>query len=225
MSTGLKAFEVIEREERRGGIVFAKSDVEARRLGANEFNDGEFSGMGVARREELDQYIGKGVPASVMIEMGWNFECWGCDEEINSDWLHDNHMTSEQVVGNEGGQVYCCWTCKANAAAREARKEAFGREYASVMKTMISDKYGSEAIFHTEGRYQPVVNVEEQGGYLTIHSATVYFDFPGQTLAPATMEYRSRGDLNCGPPEMEIWCTRGDQEIFEAWSKTARRMN
>ncbi len=94
-----RAYAVLEDSESTGGIVFARSNVEARRIGAAIYHDGEFSGRHCNRVPWADAYEPEGnVPASVCIDNGWHFECCGCGANIDSDWLYDNDLTIEGVI-------------------------------------------------------------------------------------------------------------------------------
>lgn len=63
MVSAAKAYSYLETDEFTGGIVFAKSNIEARRIGANILNMDGIGGMTVSRRKDLDKYEQKGVPA------------------------------------------------------------------------------------------------------------------------------------------------------------------
>lgn len=77
--TDLKAYSGMEVNsgEWSGAIVFAKSNLEARKMIANEFNEGELGGLQVTRAKWADQYGSRSkVPIEDMIYHNWHFECW-----------------------------------------------------------------------------------------------------------------------------------------------------
>lgn len=121
----LKAYSVQGYEN--GCITFAKSNVVARREGANEL-DIEFEEVESCRRAPwADEYSGVkgGVPPLVMIENGWWFECCNCGHRIDSD-LFDYDTDTPMEPVEENGFVYCTQACldaeNSEKAARESRK-------------------------------------------------------------------------------------------------------
>lgn len=59
-----------------------------------------------------------------------------------------------------------------------------------------------------------------------VDQASVAFNFPGQKIGPATLEYRhssrpSGGDM-IGPAICEFSCCAGDREAFEAWVESTK---
>lgn len=73
--TSLKAYIVTEPEENIGGVIYATSDIEARRRGADEYSDGELGGMSCRRAPELDDKRGdKRAITLHLLAMGWWFE-------------------------------------------------------------------------------------------------------------------------------------------------------
>src|SRR6218665_787596 len=87
--TELKAYDCLEPYENMGAIIFATSDIEARRRSANEFHDGDITGMSVKRAPWADKYQGRqNIPIDVMINHGWHFECCWSGVTIDSE-LYD----------------------------------------------------------------------------------------------------------------------------------------
>lgn len=67
-------------------IIFAKSNVEARRFAAARFDCDVES---VVRAAQYDEYKYSGVvPPAVLISNGWWFECYHTGEHVNSDTPH-----------------------------------------------------------------------------------------------------------------------------------------
>lgn len=61
---------------------------------------------------------------------------------------------------------------------------------------------------------------------LVVSEASVAFQFPGQQIAPATLDYRhtsrpSGADM-IGPEECRVHCCNGDREAFEAWAEITK---
>jgi len=78
----LRAYSVTEEDEQTGGIVFARSSAESRRIGSSKFGDGDFN-WGQARRAQwADRYAPGPVPTLVMLANGWWFTCASCERRI-----------------------------------------------------------------------------------------------------------------------------------------------
>ena len=82
----VRAYVVLENDERSGAIYFARHAITARKAGANEYGDGELSYVTCNRAPYADQFAETGmVPASVLVENGWHFECGSCGHRIDDD--------------------------------------------------------------------------------------------------------------------------------------------
>src|SRR5215217_3784535 len=124
--TELKAYSCMEVNsgEWTGAIIFAKSNIDARKQAANEFNDGELGGLQVTRAPWADKYGSRNkIPISDMVDHDWHFECAWSGVTINSDTFHDgvelyNHETKEyywdedtkgkEPVGYQEGLAFAC---------------------------------------------------------------------------------------------------------------------
>src|SRR5690606_20613022 len=114
----------METYEYQGAIIFAKSNIEARRWSANEFNDGELVGMSVKRAPWADKYgSGSKIPAADMVDAGWHFECsysgaridsdlyyYGieCYNEETKEYYQDTTCVGKEPVGFQHGPVFAC---------------------------------------------------------------------------------------------------------------------
>src|SRR4051812_28465441 len=106
------AYAVTETYENTGRIVFADRPIDARKIGAGEFNDGQLGGLSVRRAPWADRFgTARALPARVCIDEGWHFECSGCGATIDSDWLYERHLPLSGVIGSSIGNVYCCRRC------------------------------------------------------------------------------------------------------------------
>lgn len=110
----LLAYSVLEEDEWTGGILFARSGIEARRRGANKWNGGEFSGIRVRREKWADQYAAKGkIPMGEYLARGWDVECSNCYQVISDDPFDKN---GDPVVlepcGEFDGHAFCTPKCK-----------------------------------------------------------------------------------------------------------------
>lgn len=218
-----KAYTVLEENEWTGGVVFATSNVEARRFGANEFNEGEFSGLTVRRAPNWDKYQDTGVPISEMICDGWNFECHGCGSRLTDDWFYEQGMTPTQAVGVSGGSVYCCWQCEAEDRADRAARKAYGETFLGIIRDRLRKRFGE--VSFPQGTFRQHVLVRQQQGQFLVQHATVAFEFPGMEIGPAHARYDQQdvgftyhGSERQGPPQLLVLCCNGDREAFETFA-------
>ena len=85
MADTLKAYVVTEDTEGTGGVVYAKTNAQARREGSCQFGDGDFNWGSARRAPEFDTFAPEGPPKSVMFEHGWWFECEECGMHARHD--------------------------------------------------------------------------------------------------------------------------------------------
>lgn len=103
----MKAFSVQETDERTGGIVFAKTNAQARRQGSSAYSDGDFHSVECYRAPWADRYALQGyVPTNAMIANGWHYECWHCGQ-----YLPDEEADFEAATGN-GHTAFCNELCE-----------------------------------------------------------------------------------------------------------------
>lgn len=212
------AYSYMETDEWTGGIVFAKSNIEARRIGANLLNMDEIGGMQVNRRKDLDRFEATGVPASLLVSQGWRFECHGCGLRLDDYSLEDARLPVSGVVGVESGRIYCCHTCRMEARADDAAREAFGAAFLDMLKDVVRARF--PGIEHHFGEHRQHVFVPHRMRPLVVVQARVSFAFPGMKIGPATMEYHhcgQHGSHLIGPVRPVFYCCNGDREAFEAF--------
>ena len=212
-----KAFVVTEDYENRAMVVFADHAIVARRIVASEYRDGELGGIRVNRARGLDQYCGEGVPARALIEMGWWFDCTGCNRTINLEYLDENDLPLDGVAGYEKGQVFCGTVCQHDHVARKERERASGQEFLSMLRQRVLKRFGH--VEFVTGAFLEHVFAQETEGQVIIRQASVAFNFPGQKIAPASLHYDP--GYNIGPAKLELRCCAGDQPAFEAWASSA----
>lgn len=128
VSPAIKAFAVTEHDENTGAIIFAKHAIVARRLGANEYAGGELSYVSCRRAPWADAYAGRPIPARVMIANGWHFECSECDQRIDEDYLYDNRLPLDGVIGTQHSHVFCSKRCARRWYSMERRRKAEAQE-------------------------------------------------------------------------------------------------
>ncbi|MEO0955758.1 MAG: hypothetical protein AAFY12_12250 [Pseudomonadota bacterium] len=223
-SIGLKAFQVQEPHEGKGGILFEKTAIAARRNGASIYNDDELRGMSVTRRRDLDKYERTGVPASVLIGEGWWMECHGCGMTITEDSLEDEkRLRWNDVVGFEH-DVYCCHACRMSSLATAAARKVFGDAFLDMMKDIVR-KCFPETEAHFDD-YRHHVYVPGQHTPFVVGQASVQFSFPGMEFGPAALVLRHEGQFGSalhGPARAIFTCCSGDREAFEEFVRDHKR--
>jgi hypothetical protein len=214
----LKAYAVTEENENTGGIVFAEHAIVARRIGADRYNDSEFSGLTCRRAPWADEYHETGVPAKVMIGHGWHFECHGCGSTIDEDWLHENDLPLDRVIGFEHSSIFCHDICEAEQHLREVTKRHHERRMIETMTAWLLKRFPGVEIA-TEGNCKPRAYARQAGGSWSVDQAVVSFKFPGMKIGPAS--YRFDHDHHIiGPVKPHIECCHGDHDVFVAWAAT-----
>lgn len=216
----LKAYAVLEEDENTGGIVFARHAVVARREGARIFGDGEFGAYRARRAPWADEYALIGdVPASVCIEHGWYFECQGCGEKIDEDFLDSRRVKPSQVLGSQHGPVYHCKTCRARHLRRERRRSEAQASAIALLKAKVVARFGEVEFVTGFGREHAYCR--ESAGGLAVQQAFVSFEFPGMTIGPASLRFDANHHDRIGPPATRYLVCSGDREAFEAWATNA----
>ena len=121
----LRAFKVTETCEDTGGIVFAKSNAQARREGASIFADGDWYGVECRRAPEFDRFSPGPVPESAMMDAGWYQWCkCGCERKISGGYVEDQERDEEREawVDKRDGSVWCSRWAPMNLAEFHARQ-------------------------------------------------------------------------------------------------------
>ena len=215
----LKAYAVLENCENTGGIVFAERSIVARRDGAGRYGDGDFSGVSCRRAPWADGYAGQPIPVKVMIANGWHFECCGCGATIDEDWLYDEDLPLDGVIGFQHSQVFCCEICEARHKLHLAIARDHERRAIEALKAFVLRRFPA-AQFRSDGNWKPHAYATEQRGAWHVAQAVVAFDFPGMKIGPAScrIERGGQNDRMVGPVWPEYSCCFGDKDAFEAWA-------
>jgi hypothetical protein len=215
----LKAYAVIEDGENTGGIVWAEHAVSARRQGAGQFNDGDFSGVSCTRAPWADEYADKPLPISVMIGAGWHFDCCGCGATIDEDWLCEEGLPLEGVIGTQHSKVYCSEICQCRDKLREAIKRDCERRAIEALQAYVVKRFPG-VDFASKDNWKPhAYACDDSGGAWQVRQVVVSFAYPGMKIGPATcrIERSGRNERLIGPVKPEYECCAGDREAFEVW--------
>ncbi|MBZ9600697.1 hypothetical protein [Phyllobacterium chamaecytisi] len=228
--SALKAFAVTETDDNTGGIVFARHAVTARRHGANEYAGGEFAYVSCRRAPWADRFAENQDPTiSVMIAHGWHFECQGCGAKIDEDWLDEEGLPVEGVIGTQATSVYCCARCKWKSMKRAAKRKeqeqlAIGAYKAVVLKRFPDAEFCDNEPDKYRGHHHAYVTMDK--GAWHWGQVVISFKFPGMQIAPA--HYSRNEPMHqwrspfIGPVKPEYTCCNGDREAFEAWANQTR---
>jgi len=241
----LKAYAVTEPEESTGAIVFAVDNIRARKIGAAEYNDGELGGMTCKRAPWADLYQAEGVPASVMVDHGWHFECHGCSRRIDSDmadWRYHVHdgtpfrialklarryrkWTPDRMIGTQYG-AFCTTECYDDHIAYEVERKRRQDRAIDRFKTIVARRFPGVEFVHddrTWGNGHHAYATTEKGKWV-VRQVSVSFNFPGMKYGPASLRW-DHGNRwrNRGKPEKPHYsCFGGDKDAFEAWARDAK---
>lgn len=218
----MKAFSVLENSENTGGIVFADRPVVARRVGAATFGDGDFSGWSCRRAPWADPFAKSGIlPIRVMIDNGWHFECCGCGASIDVDWLDDEGLPLDGVIGSQHSMVFCSEICEARHKLQRAIALDHQRRAIDALKAFVLRRFPA-ITFAARDNWSPHAYATDSSGAWQVEQIVVAFEFPGMKIGPAScrIERRQQNERFIGPIRPEFQCCFGDREVFEAWASS-----
>ena len=233
--SALRAFAVQEKDERTGGIFFAEHDIVAKKRGANEFADGDISGVTCERVPWADDYAGRPVPAKLMIAHGWHFECSGCGMRIDEDELLDRRMSIDGVIGTQWSVVYCSAKCCRRDLSIKRRRGAEQLRAIDAFKAIVRMRFPdvefTDEHENSYWRHHAYVTYRHgEKGWLW-EQVAVSFLFPGMKIGPATLRlpdrpWRGYGQDHqfSGPLQPYYTCCNGDRETFEAYAAATKAM-
>jgi hypothetical protein len=231
----LKAYAVIENYESTGAIFFAKHAVTARRLGANEYADGDFSGVSCKRAKWADKYAGQVVPVSDLVAHGWRFECSGCGVTID-DTLHEwqerafhfeslsdmlkiarryRNWSPSDIIGHQHSQVFCDQRCKDEYEAHEAERKRRQENALQAMRLKVLKRFPN-AQFSDDGNH---AYARYDKGRWKVQQCWAAFIFDGMKYGPAKLIWDAPGSYR-KLEKAHFTCCSGDKDAFEAWAKS-----
>lgn len=209
----MKAYAVTEEDENTGGIIYAEHNIVARRLGANEYGDGDISYVSCRRAPWADEYYGTGLPISVMVDNGWHFECCGCGQRID----YDSTEYSEDIIGTQHSLVFCDSVCEAyynlDRAKCKKLETRWVRRFIKIVKRYFPD---------AQPEYRHAYASRDKDGRYTIRQVSVQFDFPGRKHGMAELSWREKSSWEKEYPKPHFTCSNGDKDAFEAWAVEQR---
>ncbi|VIO73840.1 hypothetical protein [Bradyrhizobium ivorense] len=220
----MKAFAVLEDQENTGAIIFADHAIVARRRGADEYNGGELRGISCRRAPWADRFAGEPVPASVMIGNGWHFECGHCGARIDTDYLDEEDLPLDGVIGTQHSIVYCSAICEAEDNLERAIRADHQRRAIEALSKFVRRRFPGVTV-RTDDNNQPHAYAAQLKGVWQIEQVVVSFDFPGMKIAPAQCRIDrrdARHEKMVGPTKPYFTCCGGDKEAFEAFARETK---
>lgn len=206
------AFCFTEPCENTGGIIFARSNIEARKTGALEWNGGELAGCRCYRAPLLDKYAGGPVSGVDMIlHYNWWLRCIGCQQRVDLEVIESDRL---QPLDAGDQAIWCSKKCR-----HETRMQGFREQRLKkiVINTMVEALKrvlpGAEPLLDKSGVNRPHVFI---GRHDRVEQAALAFAFPGMKYGPG--HYR----IDVKAPEPRIMVCAGDIETFKAWRETQR---
>lgn len=216
----LKAFAVTDKDEGSGGVVFAKTNVEARRVGAAEFGDGDFAAFDCRRAPEFDRWASRGaVPLLALYEAGWWQECVGCERRIQQDWDDEPLNPRETPRG-----LYCTPACKRWDDEERAKRERHEARALRAMERSLLRRLPAAEIVRdkSDAMHRAHAYVRrDQFGRWRIHQAVVAFRFPGAQHGLASFRADDRHSTHFDRKPPGLYVPAGDRAVFDAWRNAA----
>jgi hypothetical protein len=205
----MKAFAVQEDCEGTGDIFYADHAITAKKRFANEFGDGDLSGISCHRAPWADAYAPH-CPRLVMIDHGWWIECNGCGVRIDSDLEVNPDDPDEEVrkldpVEDDRG-LFCLASCRDRYLAdRAARQDAEAAARATLEVKLLAKLPGVTVVGEIHSY------VEKRDGLYVARQTRAAFDFPGSTIGPAYFSHNEIGE------EPSVTVCQGDLPAWETW--------
>lgn len=239
--TDLKAYACMEPYENTGAVIFAKSNIEARRWGADEFHDGELAGMIVNRAPWADKYGSRNkVPISVMVDNGWHFECcWSgvtIDSEIyeygveiwnpqTNEYEYDETLKGKEPVGFQESIYFACQEYADKWYEYKRLEKEFHEQELKYYRGIVLKNFPDAILMNGEGymRRESIGSYDMKSGDFIGHGLRyvnglhIPFGFPGMKHW-AALEYRQPEYGKIGPTCPDFICANGDLEEFKKWS-------
>ena len=200
----LVAFSVMEEDENTGDIYFAKSDIEARKRGADEFADGEISYVTCRRAQWADKFAPGPVPFSAKFEQGWWVECSGCGVTIQEGGYDSKGNEIDFEIVEVGDAVYCTPACRERRLADDAKVDAVKKATIAELTARLLQIIPGAAVSAEGHVYVP-------RGTLVAKEGCVYFTFPGTQHGSASYRFSEIGEV---PTVMVPF---GDVAAFQTW--------
>jgi hypothetical protein len=212
------AYQVTENEEQTGGIVFANSAVKARRIGANEYADGDFSYVSCRRAQWADDFYKKEIPVSLMVEEGWHFDCYACGQRIDNDNWWDKDWNTDDIIGTQYSLVYCNAICEAVYALDRAKSKYVEKRWLRRFAKIVKKRFPDASPQH----HHAFASRDQNGIYKLLH-VSVEFVFPNNKYGKATLRWDSKASYSKTYPKPYYSVCNGDKAAFDEYCLATKK--
>lgn len=219
----LLAFAVQSKYDMAGDIYFATQAIFAKKAGANELSEGHIRGVQCRRAPWADKYAGHGVPASVAVDHGWHFECYGCGQTVDSDLEYKKGYSVSGIQGTVHSAVYCSERCRSSKLKwdkkRKAQEDAAIADFQKIVLARFPEASFVEDTTFVGGQHAYVTRVDKSGIW-NREQVVISFMLPCLTVGAA--QYRMDRSQRYGPPMAYYSCCAGDKEAFERYALSTK---
>ncbi|CAN1724401.1 putative C2H2-type domain-containing protein [Hyphomicrobium sp. 1Nfss2.1] len=208
-------------------IVFAPSDIVARRKAASQLDHDEIGGLSCRRLKWADEYEeAKAVPATAMLAHGWQLTCCGCEQLIYDGGVvaryDENGEEYEEDVDPVGTQhsCYCTAACQKRDEDEQARRKrgerrfwnALAREAMCKLPGITIEPEKTEGVW--SGHHHRYFGAHSKSGRDRALCFVVRFTFPGSKYGGS---YRYDLGYEATKGERQILIANGDMAAWEAF--------
>lgn len=212
-------------------IIFAKSDIEAKRRWANNHDWGGIAGISARREPQWDKHAPGPVPSLVLVGDGWWMECHGCERRIDADSLGEEMEPDEPEDGDDSpwpvmapveptpGRIWCTQACHDHDMSERALKKRYEARLIAWMGRRVLRRFPSATLIdHAKMGWAHAHVTRGNNGRLTVTQVIVAFSWPTMKIGPATFRIDDERCSHKRPRKAEFCCCNGDREAFEAWA-------
>jgi hypothetical protein len=216
--------QIDDRYEPQACIVFAPSDIVARRKGAAELDWEEIGGLKCTRTHWADEYEAAGVvPAAAMLANGWSLTCFGCDQTIYDGGTVTRYGEDDEEYEEEVspiGTQHCCYCsaeCESKFLAERARRKRGERRFWDALAREALRKLPGITV-EGKGRHHRYFGAHSKSGRDRAICFVVAFTFPGSKYGGS---YRYDLDYEATKGERQVLIANGDMAAWEAFRANA----
>lgn len=210
-SAVIKAYTWQDHDKGTGGVVFAKSSVEARRKGASIYGNGDFNDGYARRAKWADAYVSLDrVPLEVMLDAGWWMTCAHCETRIPDEDGEDEDGKPKNPI-SAGHLDFCCSDCLQLwgwEKVERARAEATTTEW---LKARLLEKIPGVTVTDDKAH----VYIKFDNGKPVAHQGIISFTFPGCNVGAAHYRFDKAGD------DPHVTVCNGDLAAWDSWRATS----
>jgi hypothetical protein len=206
-------------------IVFAPSDIVARRKGAAELDWEGIGGLKCHRTQWADEYEPTGVvPATAMLANGWSLTCFGCDQTIYDGgtvtrYTEDDEEYEEEV--HPIGTQHCCYCsveCEQRYLTERARRKRGERRFWAALAREAMRKFPGVVVSEAQNsHHHKYFGAHSKSGRDRALCFVVGFTFPGSRYGGS---YRYDLDYEATKGERQVLIANGDMAAWEAFRST-----